>query len=148
MSGIIGGVGSRSGVIGLDNHDAYKHSWNSYGPDSFASISGTFDFSTVTIGSGITESAGVVTVSVAGTYLVSSRMSRGNSGTGINFDLYSSGSAVTGTNLYSPNYAGHEYLGASATWVIKVDAGATFYMSGSGYVSGIRCSFNGIRIGA
>ena len=148
MSGSIGGLRSRSGVIGLDNHDAYKHSWRSYGPNTFASVSGTFDFTDVTIGSGITESAGVYTVSVAGTYLVSARMSRGNSSTGISFELVISGSTITGTNLYDPGQAGYEYVGASATWVKQVSAGATFYMSGTGYVSGIRCMFSGIRIGA
>tara|TARA_R110000824_G_scaffold142706_1_gene309954 strand:- start:607 stop:1050 length:444 start_codon:yes stop_codon:yes gene_type:complete len=147
MSGIIGGVGSKSGVIGLDNHDAYKHSWKNYGSGT-ASISGTFDFSTVTIGSGITESAGVVTVSVAGTYLVSATMSRGNSTTGISFDLYSSGSKVNGTNLYQAAMSGHEYGQSSGTWVKQVSASATFYISGSGYTNGAMCFFSGIRIGA
>jgi|21_taG_2_1085346.scaffolds.fasta_scaffold08115_7 hypothetical protein len=147
MSGIIG-QGSKSGVIGLDNHDAYKHSWNSYGSGYASITSATFDFSTVTIGSGITESAGVYTVSVAGTYLISAKMARGNSATGISFYLFLNDGEIAGTNLYAMGFSSHEYIGSTGTWVRQLTASTTIHIEGTGYTHGAGCQFSGIRIGA
>jgi len=150
MSGIIGQIRSKSGVIGIDNNDVYKHSWKNYGGGYGSSSSETFDFSNVTIGSGITydESTLRVTVSVAGTYLVSSSMQRGNSTTGISFDVYVSGSKENGTKMFAMAFSAHEFIGSSGTWVIKLAAGATIYVFGTGYTDGTNCFFSGIRIGA
>ena len=149
MSGIIGQIRSKSGIIGIDNNDVYKHSWDNYSTGYGGVSAATYDFSNVTIGSGITESAGVVTVSVAGTYLVSSSMQRGNASASISFDVYVSGSIEVGTTMYAMAYSAHEYISSSGTWVIKVSAGATLYVYGTGstiYGNGSR--FSGIRIGA
>ena len=137
-----------------DNYpaDALDDSWN-YTRSTALNITSptTFDWNVPShIGSNISESGGIFTVTNSGLYMISCRMvNQSNSNTTASFKLRINNVDVISTRLYWASASEVSYLGASACWTVPLNAGDNVRMYGSGYVRGSNDmgNFSGAKIG-
>lgn len=160
MSGIIGRVGSKSGVIGqLD--DAQRNAWHIFRSASVDVSSAYLDFDyNVFIGSNISESAGKITVTDPGIYLCSFGFANyyAQNARMHDWEFFLEGVKINGTRLMldgatatiAADYL-DEYIGNSMTHPIRLTGGDEIGVNGSGHVFGNTTSsptwFTGVKIG-
>ena len=156
MSGIVGGAGSRSGVIGVAKHEVASQSWHIFPLGTVTISSAVLDFDGVRhMGNRITESGGRITVLDAGLYWIGCRISKdNNSGVDLSIKLRIDGTEIEGTRMYTEFGTGEPYyLGQQGSWTVPLNAGQIIDMYGScrSYGGGSTNSmtwFSGARIGA
>jgi len=137
-----------------DNYpaDALDDSWN-YTRSTALNITSntTFDWNVPThIGSNISESSGVFTVTNSGLYMISCRMvNNSTSNTTASFKLRINNVDVNSTRLYWASASEVAYLGASSCWTFPLNAGDNVRMYGLGYIRGSNdmVNFSGAKIG-
>ena len=156
MSGIIGRIGSKSGVIGLLD-DAQRNAWHvyrsaivDYSTDAYIAFDGT-----VFIGSNITLSAGQITVTEPGIYLCSFGFCDFNKTRMHSWEVHLEGARIgSGARiLMNPVSAGaaDNVGGSSMTHPIRCDAGDELGINGTGHINGNAGAsttwFTGAKIG-
>ena len=130
-----------------------KYSWHRYRSSHVSySNSSALDFNSYThLGSSVSWGSGSITVDVAGVYLVSAAVSRYyNTATTMDFSLYKNGTLVKGTRIFLQG-TGPTYAGQTFAVPVRVSAGDTLSIEGTGYIygstSGPMTYFSGTRIG-
>jgi len=137
-----------------DNYpaNALDDSWN-YTRSTNLNITSatTFDWNTpVHIGSNISESSGVFTVTNSGLYMISCRMANNSNNNGtVDFRLRVNNVVIYSTRLYWSSASEISYIGAAACWTVPLNAGDNVRMYGSGNVRGSNDmgNFSGAKIG-
>ena len=141
------------------NHDAQKYAWHRFVSNAVdISSAANIDFdSSIFLGSGLTESAGVITISAggAGLYWVSCSISYHDvNNRDIDFNLRINSTNINGTRLYinTPPSNGTGYGGITGSWPARLADGDTVSIYGQGHYSGGATDsmtwFTGVRIGA
>ena len=148
-------AGTIASAVNL-NHDAKKNAWSRF-------TNGQVDISSAAvvdfggsgfIGSGITESSGRMTCTVAGLYLIMLNMSQHHRGNrDLAFNLRKNASNVPGFYIYEDSASDGTYYNGSAS-IIMLDIAANdildIYGTGnySGHSSDSQTCFSGVRLGA
>jgi hypothetical protein len=131
-----------------------KYSWLRFrsSPVSYSTTS-ALDFNAFYhSGTSISWGSGSITVDVAGVYLVSAAVSRhGTTTNTMSMSLYHNGGLVQGTRLFLAGGASPTYAGQTFAVPVRVGAGDTLKIEGTGYIygstSGPMTYFSGVRIG-
>jgi len=160
MSGIINSVGSKSGVIGIiELENTQKYSWSRYiDTNNDYTTDTTFDFQgSHYMGSGITESGGVITIGAGGggLYLISAcQHNHTNTASISQWSFKVSGSEIANPSMYTlfnTVQTDDYYMPAGTiTLPVPLDDGDTIEIYGTAYVTSNPDTsfFNGVRIGA
>jgi len=163
MSGIIGGVGSKSGVIGEIESFQDANAWNRTLTGSATYSTAVIDFqNAVHMGTNITESGGVITIGTAGWYLVTLTLGNKDGSTTVCFAWLETepaaggGFTQIGHRLYwnVVDSTGVEYTGKTLTNFFEFaenDKIRVYASTGQVYGSSAThtmCSFSGFRLGA
>jgi len=149
MSGIIGGAGSKSKIIGKSTvNDRWYNTFSGVVSQSAAII----DFAVPNLGSNVTESAGVVTVATAGWYYIfMSLANNAASNTAAHVYLKHENTQIQ-HRIYQESAGGTPYQAISASWMVEALATDTFCIYGSGNFYGASSTNNmsywlGYRLG-
>ena len=151
-----------TGTIGSGvslNHDAQKYSWSRYiDTDNDYTSDSTIDFQQAHyMGSGITESGGVITIGAGGggLYLVSAcQHNHSNTASISQWSFKVSGTEIANPSMYTLWNATqtNDYYQTAGTLTLPIplDAGDTIEIYGTAYVTSNPDTsfFNGVRIGA
>jgi len=149
-SGVTGGSGLDGVSAGIDRD---VDSWyNIITTEIDYNSSAIIDFQTTALKTGVTESAGTVTVATAGWYFIYCNLNKpGSTDDAIQVYLRKNGETA-GHRMHYGQASEINYLAVNSIWVIEASAGNTFEIWGYGDMYGdsgynIMCYFGGFRLG-
>ena len=153
MSGIIGGAGSKSNIVGYDDNSV--DSWHVALPSNVDHTSSTIlNFDTeIHIGSNISESGGVITIGTAGWYWIVASFNNNSGDDQVQEFYFCLNGSINTQRSYLGGAAETDYLGQSIAMTVELAVTETVAWKGTGTLYGaaapnIMSYHMGYRLGA